>query len=64
MTSRSVGQDQELNRFAAEIRNRLRTYPAHGLRKNDILRVATASDAAVLVNEMMVRIQKARTTLL
>jgi hypothetical protein len=41
-----------LNRFAAEIRNRLCAYPAHELKKNDILRVATASDAAALLNEM------------
>jgi hypothetical protein len=48
----NVGQDQELNRFGAEIRNRLCAYPAHELRKNDILRVATASDAAALLDEM------------
>jgi hypothetical protein len=48
----NVGQDQELNRFAAEIRNRLCTYPAHELRKNDILRIATAGDAAALLDEM------------
>jgi hypothetical protein len=48
----NVGQDQELNRFAAEIRNRLCAYPAHELKKNDILRVATASDAAALLDEM------------
>jgi hypothetical protein len=29
----NVGQDQELNRFATEIRNRLCTYPAHELKK-------------------------------
>jgi hypothetical protein len=34
----NVGQDQELNRFAAEIRNRLCTYPAHELKKSDTLR--------------------------
>jgi hypothetical protein len=48
----NVGQDQELNRFAAEIRNRLCAYPAHELKKSDILRVATAGDAAALLNEM------------
>ena len=48
----NVGQDQELNRFAAEIRNRLCAYPAHELKKSDILRVATASDAAALLDEM------------
>ena len=48
----NVGQDQELNRFATEIRSRLCAYPAHELKKNDILRVATASDAAALLDEM------------
>jgi len=48
----NVGQDQELNRFATEIRNRLCAYPAHELKKSDILRVATASDAAALLDEM------------
>jgi hypothetical protein len=48
----TVGQDQELNRFAAEIRNRLCAYPAHELKKSDILRVATASDAAAPLDEM------------
>jgi hypothetical protein len=32
--------------------NRLCTYPAHELKKSDILRVATASDAAALLDEM------------
>ena len=36
----------------AEIRNRLCIYPAHELKKSDILRVATASDAAALLDEM------------
>jgi hypothetical protein len=35
-----------------EIRNRLCTYPAHELKKSEILRVATASDAAALLDEM------------
>jgi hypothetical protein len=48
----NVDQDQELNRFAAEIRNRLCAYPAHELKKSDILREATASDAAALLDEM------------
>src|SRR6202048_3559550 len=48
----NVGQDQELNRFAAEIRNRLCVYPAHQLKKSDILRVATASNAAALLDGM------------
>jgi len=41
-----------VNRFAAEIRHRLCVYPAHELKKSDILRVATASDAAALLDEM------------
>jgi hypothetical protein len=48
----NVGQDQELNHFAAEIRNRLCVYPAHELKKSDMLRVATAGDAAALLDEM------------
>jgi hypothetical protein len=48
----NVSQDRELNCFAAEIRNRLCTYPAHELKKNDILRVATASDATALLDEL------------
>jgi hypothetical protein len=48
----NVGQDQELNRFAAAIRNRLCSHPAHELKKNDSLRMTTATDAATLLNEM------------
>ena len=48
----NVGQDQELNRFEMEIQDRLCAYPAHELKKSDILRVATASDAAALLDEM------------
>ena len=48
----NVGQDQELNRFAEEIRNRLCGYPASELKKNDALRAATASDAAELLSKM------------
>ena len=48
----NVGQDHELSRFAAEIRTRLCSYPAHELKKNDVLRVAAASDAAALLDEM------------
>jgi hypothetical protein len=48
----NVGQDQGLNHFATEIRNRLCAYPAHELKKSDILRVATAGDAAALRDEM------------
>ena len=48
----NVGQDEELNRFANDIRNRLCTFTAKELKQNDILRVATANDAAALLNEM------------
>jgi hypothetical protein len=48
----NVGQDEELNRFANDIRNRLCTFTAKELKQNDILRVATANDAAALLDEM------------
>ena len=48
----NVNQDEELNRFAAEIKARLCNYSAHDLKKNDILRVATASDAAAILSQM------------
>ncbi|HZD78255.1 MAG TPA: hypothetical protein VE218_14695 [Acidobacteriaceae bacterium] len=48
----NVGQDQELNRFAEEIRNRLCGYSAHELKQSDSLRVATATDAATLLRQM------------
>ena len=38
----NVNQDEELNRFAAEIKDRLCNFSAHDLKKNEILRVATA----------------------
>jgi hypothetical protein len=48
----NVNQDEELNRFAAEIKDRLCNYSAHDLKKNEILRVATASDAAQILSQM------------
>ena len=48
----NVNQDEELNRFAAEIKDRLCSFSAHDLKKNDILRVATASDAAQILSQM------------
>jgi hypothetical protein len=48
----NVDQDEELNRFAAEIKDRLCNYSAHDLKKNEILRVATASDAAQILSQM------------
>ena len=48
----NVNQDEELNRFAAEIKDRLCNFSAHDLKKNEILRVATASDAAQILSQM------------
>jgi hypothetical protein len=45
----NVNQDEELNRFAAEIKDRLCNFGAQDLKKNEILRVATASDAAQIL---------------
>ena len=39
----NVNQDKDLNRFAAEIKDRLCNFSAYDLKKNDILRVATAT---------------------
>jgi hypothetical protein len=47
-----VNQDEDLNRFAAEIKARLCSFSAHDLKKNEILRVATASDAAQILSQM------------
>ena len=48
----NVNQDEELDRFASELRNQLGTLTAGDLKKNDILRVATANGAAALLHEM------------
>jgi hypothetical protein len=48
----NVNQDEELNRFAAEIKDRLCGFSARDLKKNEILRVATASDAAQILTRM------------
>jgi hypothetical protein len=48
----NVNQDEELNRFATEIKDRLCNFSAHDLKKNEILRVATASDAAQILSQM------------
>lgn len=48
----NVNQDGELNRFAEEIRNRLCGFTARDLRKNEILRAATANDAAEILTKM------------
>jgi hypothetical protein len=41
-----------LNRFAEEARQKLCTYTAHDLKKHELLRVATAADAAGIVSRM------------
>jgi hypothetical protein len=48
----NVNQDEELNRFAGEIRDRLCGFTARDLKKNEILRAATANDAAEILTEM------------
>jgi hypothetical protein len=48
----NVNQDEELNRFAGEIKDRLCGFKASDLKKNEILRVATANDAAQILTEM------------
>jgi hypothetical protein len=48
----NVNQDEELNRFAEEIKNRLCGFTARELKKNEILRAATANDAAQILGEM------------
>jgi hypothetical protein len=48
----NVNQDGELNRFAGEIRDRLCGFTARDLKKNEILRAATANDAAQILTEI------------
>ena len=48
----NVTADPELNRFAEEARQKLCTYTAHDLKKHELLRVATATEAAGLVERM------------
>ena len=48
----NVNQDEELNHFTGEIRDRLCGFTARDLRKNEILRAATANDAAQILTEM------------
>jgi len=48
----NVNQDEELNRFAGEIKDRLCGFTARDLKKNEILRVVTANDAAQILEEM------------
>ena len=48
----NVNGDAELNRFAAQIRQKLCNYSAHELKKDDLLRVTAAIDAASIVAQM------------
>lgn len=48
----NVNQDEELNRFAGEIRDRLCGFTARDFKKNEILRAATAKDAAQILTDM------------
>jgi hypothetical protein len=48
----NVNKDEELNRFAREIRDRLCGYTARDLKKNEILRAATANDAVQILAEI------------
>jgi hypothetical protein len=48
----NVNGDSELNRFAEQIRHRLCGFTAQDLKKHDLLRVATATDAAEIVAEI------------
>ncbi len=48
----NVTGDPELNRFAEEVRQKLCAYTAHDLKKHELLRMATATDAAGIVSRM------------
>jgi hypothetical protein len=48
----NVNGDPDLNRLAAEARQRLCNYSSQELKKHDLLRVTTATDAADIVAEM------------
>jgi hypothetical protein len=48
----NVNQDPDLERFAAQIRDRLCNYSAQDLKKHDLLRVTTAAEAAGIVAEI------------
>jgi hypothetical protein len=48
----NVTRDEELNRFAEQIRQRLCNHSAQALKKHDLLRVGTATDAADIVAQM------------
>jgi hypothetical protein len=48
----NVQGDENLNRFAEQVKQRLCTYSAQDLKKSDLLRVTTAADAANIVTQM------------
>jgi hypothetical protein len=48
----NVQGDEDLNRFAEQIKQRLCTYSAQDLKKHDLLRATTAADAANIVAQM------------
>ena len=48
----NVSGDADLNRFAGQIKQRLCNYSAQELKKNELLRAVTATDASKIVTEM------------
>ena len=48
----NVQGDEDLNRFAEQVKQRLCSHSAQDLKKHDLLRVTTAADAANIVAEM------------
>ena len=48
----NVNGDTDLNRFAEQIKQRLCGFTAQDLKKHDLLRVATATEAAEIVSRM------------
>src|SRR6266567_3487706 len=48
----NVSGDADLNRFTEQIKQRLCNYSAQELKKNDVLRTVTATDASKIVAEM------------
>jgi hypothetical protein len=58
LPSLNVNQDAELNRFAETIKGRLCGFTARELKKNEILRTATANDASRILTEMDVLLRE------
>lgn len=48
----NVNQDEDLNRFAEQVRQRLCNHSAHDLKKQDSLRFTTAHEAAGIVSQI------------